>query len=324
MSYGGRIFTSSGSPLLRVIAVGLLVWGLGGSQSRAQSSDFRQVGEVDHPPVDEMSGIVQGRLNDNVWWVHNDSGDEPRLFAIDSTGAVRVHSFLRRRYAVGAETDTSDEPTWPGVRLAPASHIDFEDIAIDDSTLYVADIGNNLNARRNLGIYVVPEPDVLSARIRPLKYISIAYPDQTSFPADPPYFDAESLFVIDGRLHILTKRRTRERELTSGTTLYRLDTEHPHQTNTLTRVDAHASIPAPTAAALSPDGDRLAVLSYEAVWIFPRPADDTHWLSTEPRRIALSTDRLKQAEAIAWDDAQTLRITNEQRDVFVLPLEGGR
>ena len=48
---------------------------------------LQQVGETAHPPIDEMSGIVRSRWQDNMWWVHNDSGDEPRLFAVDSTGA---------------------------------------------------------------------------------------------------------------------------------------------------------------------------------------------------------------------------------------------
>jgi hypothetical protein len=128
--------------------------------------------------------------------------------------------------------------------------------------------------------------------------------------------------VDDGTLYVLTKHRTGQ-QINSpepGTKLYRLDTEHTHQVNTLTLVDRHDAIPPPTAAALSPSGDRLAVLGYASVWILPRPADGTHWLSTDPRRISLRPKQSKQAEAVTWDDSQTLRVTNEQRDVFVLPV----
>lgn len=287
-------------------------------------SALEPVGEVAHPPVDEISGIVRSRWQENVWWVHNDSGDEPRIFAIDSTGSVHVAPWHESEYASGAG-DSSSKPLWPGVQLGAAAHIDYEDIAVEDSTLYLGDIGNNGNARRDLGIYVIREPFHYDRRSRPLRHLPVKYPDQETFPAQEWHFDAEGLFVDDGTLYVLTKHRKGQQidVPQDGTKLYRLDTEHTHRANTLTLVDRHDTIPPPTAAALSPSDDRLAVLGYSSVWIFPRPEDDTHWLSTEPRRISLDADQSKQAEAVTWDDPQTLRITNEQRDVFVLPIEVG-
>jgi len=273
-----------------------------------------------------MSGIVRSRWQEHVWWVHNDSGDEPRLFAIDSTGAVHVAPWHAGDYASGAGADTSDKPVWPGVQLGAAAHIDYEDIAVEDSVLYLGDIGNNGNARRDLGIYVLREPFYYDRRTRPVKHLSIAYPDQEAFPALEWHFDAEALVVDDGTPYLLTKHRERAENtaLVPGTKLYRLDTAHPHQANVLTKVDEHASIPPPTGAALSPGGGRLAVLGYVSVWVFPRPADDTHWLSTEPRRISLPAERLGQAEAVTWDDDRTLRVANEQGAVFVLPIGAPR
>jgi hypothetical protein len=308
-----------------LVGFGALLLVVGAGPARAQSPDpaLKQVGTVDHPPVDEMSGIVKSPQFDNVWWVHNDSGDRPRLFAIDSVGAVHLAPWRADSYAAGpAAADTSGEPAWPGLALGNAAHIDYEDMAVEDSVLYVGDIGNNGNARRDLGIYVVPEPFYYARRTRPMEYLRIRYPDQTTYPAEKWDYDAESLFVDDGTLYILTKRRKGQKigELDPGTTLYRLDTEHPHRVNTLTIVDRHPTIAPPTAAALSPSGDRLAVLCTTGVWVFPRPADGARWLSTEPRRLPLPEGRLQQAEAVTWDDAQTLRITNENRDVFVLPL----
>ena len=298
----------------------------GQSASEASALDatpaLNRTGRVAHAPIDEISGLVRSRWQDNVWWVHNDSGDGPRFFAIDSTGAVHRAPWHASEYAVGAEADQGTPPAWPGVQLGAAAHIDYEDIAVEDSTLYLGDIGNNGNARRDLGIYVIREPFYYDRRSRPVKHLSIAYPDQASFPAAKWHFDAESLFVDDGTLYVLTKHRKGQQinEPAPGTKLYRLDTEHPHRVNTLTLVDRHDSIPPPTSAALSPSGDRLAVLGYNSVWLFPRPADGTHWLSTEPRRLALSPPRSKQAEAVTWDDARTLRIANEQRDLYVLPV----
>lgn len=289
----------------------------------ADSTRVRHVGTVTHPPIDEMSGIVKSPQFKNTWWVHNDSGDEPRLFAIDSTGAVRLAPWRRDAYAAGAALDTTTRPAWPGLHLGAAAHIDYEDLAVEDSTLYLGDIGNNGNARRDLGIYVIREPYFYARRTRPVKHIPVAYPDQTSFPAETWHYDAEALFVADGRVHLLTKHRADGEigELEAGTTLYRLDTERAHRVNMLTRVDQHDTIPPPTAAALSPSGDRLAVLTPRAVWLFPRPSDGAAWLSTEPQQIPLPTRRTQQAEGLTWDGPRTLRLTNEQRDVFTIRVE---
>lgn len=314
--------------VLRALLLGALVLALAPTTSRAQSmppasassTPLTKVGEVAHPPANEISGIVRSDLSDNVWWIHNDSGDEPCIFAIDSTGTVHVAPWHSDDYAAHAGADSSSKPMWPGVQLGDAAHIDYEDIAIEDSTLYLGDIGNNGNARRDLGIYVIPEPFHYDRRSRPLKHLPLAYPDQETFPAEDWHFDAESLFVDNGTLYILTKHRAGQQINVDepGTKLYRLDTEYTDRVNTLTLVGRHNSIPPPTAAALSPSGGRLAVLNYSSVWIFPRPEDGTHWLSTEPRRIDFVAGRSKQAEAVTWNDAHTLRIANEQRDVFVL------
>lgn len=288
----------------------------------AASPTVTHIGRVDHPPIDEMSGIVKSSHEPNLWWVHNDSGDRARLFAIDSTGSIRLSPRMSERYALGSSVDTSEKKVWPGVQLHGASNVDYEEIAMRNDTLYVADIGNNANRRRDLGIYEVPEPHHSTEHVRPMKFIPVAYPDQDRYPPEKRHYDAEGLFVDHGQLYVLTKRRDATgRSIVSGTTLYRLKTERPHRTNMLREVDRHASIPAPTAAARSPGGDQLAVLSYGTVWIFPRPQDSAKWLSTRPRKIDLPAKSVKQSEAVTWDGPHTLRITNEQRDIFVLSLD---
>ncbi len=284
---------------------------------------LERVGHVAHLPIDETSGIVRSRWQENVWWVHNDSGDAPRIFAIDSTGAVHVAPWHAGDYAAGADADGSSAPAWPGVQIGAAAHIDYEDIAVEDRTLYLGDIGNNGNARRDLGIYVIREPFRYDRRTRPVRHLPIRYPDQETVPAQEWHFDAEALFVDDGTPYVLTKHREGQQigSLEPGTKLYRLDTKQTHQVNTLTLVDRHATIPPPTAAALSPSGDRLAVLCSDGVWLYPRPEENDQWLSSEPRRIRLSAERTQQAEAVTWDDPHTLRIANEQRAVWTLSVD---
>ena len=71
-----------------------------------------------------------------IFWVHNDSGNAPLLFAVRSDGRI-----VRR------------------FRLA-IPNLDWEDIAIDDQGhLYLGDIGNNTGLLRVRTIYRLDEPD---------------------------------------------------------------------------------------------------------------------------------------------------------------------
>ena len=90
-----------------------------------------------------------------TYWAHNDSGAKPRLFAIDQNYEVRVPDWLRHRYASG---DALLRAPWPGVEISNASLVDWEEIARVGDRLYIGDVGNNGNARRDLGFYELREP----------------------------------------------------------------------------------------------------------------------------------------------------------------------
>ena len=63
----------------------------------------------------------------------NDSGGEAKLYYLNQNGSI-----VYEREIIGA------------------SNIDWEDITLDSSFIYIADIGNNLDSRRDLKIIKVP------------------------------------------------------------------------------------------------------------------------------------------------------------------------
>ena len=265
------------------------------------------LGQLSHDALSEVSGIVKSPRGD-FYWVHNDSGDGPRLFAIDPEGTPLRPAFL----GIAVED-------WEGHVIDGATHFDWEDIAQSEGVLYIADVGNNGNARRDLGVYVVNEPDPLAIpRMRALRYLPVRYPDQSAHPGDVWHFDCEAVFVADGKLHFLTKHRQsrRIREGAPGTKLYRLDTQYTDRENVLTLIGRRDDVAQVTGADLSPDGARLAVATYTTLWIFDRPAQGGDWLSGEAWKLEMDSAIAKQLEAIAWQDASTLRLVNEQRDVL--------
>ena len=112
-------------------------------------------GEVDTPLVNEASGLVASWSNtgdgaDGVWWIHNDSGSAPAIFAINGRGQLLATVALE-----GAEARD-----WEDIAVGPPA------VAGGPSQLYVGDIGNNkamlgdATARGSVRVYRLDEPVV--------------------------------------------------------------------------------------------------------------------------------------------------------------------
>jgi hypothetical protein len=253
---------------------------------------LRPSATFDAAAIDESSGIVASRRHGGLYWTHNDSGGAPVIYAVDREGKL-----------VG-------EP----VRVLGASNVDWEDIAADgDGNLWIADIGNNLNARTDLCLYVLPEPDprvVKEARVS--RRIDVRYPDQRLFPPPVAEFDAEALFVANGRPYILSKHRG------SGTTkLYRLDRQSDGLSAPMTLLGTFDIEGMVTAADVSPDGRSLLVLTYTGIWLFEAASGD-EYLGGSVRWLPI---RAGQCEGICFDLDGSIVVTNEQRSIFGLSVE---
>lgn len=280
---------------------------------------------ISYGPLAELSGLVKSKRFPGVIWAHNDSGDIPRLFAINETGEVLFPSFLQNKYYTDPPQAGKEE--WPGHLVHLAANLDWEDIAIDEDFIYIADLGNNGNARRDMGIYVIPEPNPTAVEAtRPLRFLPIRYPDQAQFPAEEWHFDNEALFTDGGHLYFLTKHRQpgKPAQWESGSKLYRLETNHTDKFNILKKVDQHPGVLLATGADLSPDGEHLVVLGYTQLWVFSKPGLSARkkgrWLSGDARRLELTLANTRQAEAVCWLDNDTLLIGNENRDLFKVEL----
>lgn len=278
------------------------------------------VGTVKHPPITEQSGIAKSHRYKDTYWVENDSGDSARIFAIHRDGRAIMPSAASKFFV---DTPMADKEEWPGITIEGAKNVDWEDILIDGDTLYIPDMGNNGNKRKDLGIYVIHEPNPLQDRSAKVeKYFPVAYPDQKEFPPDKRHFDCESIFKLRGKLYFITKHRMGEKLPGMSAALYRLDTQRTDSTNVLTKVDESDGLTGwVTSAAVSPDQKHVAVLCslpFQCVWILDTSLKDSQMLSGPKRKISLSG--LKQAEGICYDDNNTLLITNEQRDIFEVKL----
>ena len=95
-----------------------------------------RIGTVAFQPISEISGLVRSQRYPDTWWVHNDSGDEARLFAIDDRGDVIIPPWLRDRDFHG-ETPVAGASPWVGHRVALAANYDWEDLALEIGRAHV-------------------------------------------------------------------------------------------------------------------------------------------------------------------------------------------
>ncbi|MCJ7466630.1 MAG: T9SS C-terminal target domain-containing protein [Maribacter sp.] len=132
--------------------------------------------------VSETSGLIfyNGHLI-----THNDSGNSAQLYEIDTLTLKIVRT----------------------VTILNAENIDWEDVDQDEHFIYIGDIGNNSGIRQNLAIYRIRKIEYDRSDAVMAEKIEFKYEDQTDFAKKGfSDWDAESLFIIDGQLVILTKQ----------------------------------------------------------------------------------------------------------------------
>lgn len=262
-------------------------------------------GRITFAPIGESSGMVQSRKYPGVFWTHNDSGDSARLFAIRADGSL---------------VRPDDGLPYDGIQVGGARNHDWEDLTLIDGQLIIADTGNNANKRRDLVLYFLPEPNPYRDRV---SYVTakqpIVYPEQTAFPPEQMNFDNEALFYWDRTLCLLTKNRS-----DSLTALYALPIPHgfSNQTEMLSLRKTYNLRGMVTAA--DAYRGRIAVLTYNTVWVFepdyPALVEFGHAPELFSGHVWWQPIWAKQCESIAFINADTLLIGNEQRDLYQIKL----
>jgi len=259
---------------------------------------FQPYSKISFKPIKEASGLVKSRHSDNVFWTHNDGGDEPRIFPITRNGNLRKPE-AKKKYS--------------GTFIKDAKNKDWEDIATDnEGNLIIGDCGNNKNKRKDLALYIIEEPiPSTTPKVKIKAKIRFYYPDQQGFPPENRNFDGEAIFWARGKIYLLTKHRS-----DNFTKLYRFDSVDVEKLNPLTllsRFEIHGQV---TAADASIDGKKIAVLTYSAVWLFEMPDSSDDYFAGKISWLPISAN---QCEAICFD-GDNLLIANEQRELFKVPL----
>lgn len=212
------------------------------------------VGQLDTQFLREASGLSVSKQFLSRMYHINDSGDGPYFYITDFTGHDTQKVIIPTSYP----TDMED------LSLGPCEF---------GSCLFLADIGDNLQSRRLIEIWVTPEKEIYSSQVESFKRIVLEYPDHAH--------DAEAFAIHPqtGDLYILTKEadylneRRASRARLFVLPAQKLSAAHEGQPETLQLV-TEIDLPwinydfglfgqIATALDFSPDGKRLLILTYE-------------------------------------------------------------
>jgi len=260
--------------------------------------------------LDEISGIAGSLRDPAVLWVHNDSGDKARLYAVDRAGNTRGRIWLE-----------------------DADNDDWEDLAAFEhdgrAHLLVADTGDNDARRDSVTLYAVAEPDLAvdnRVRVPPAWRVHFRYPDGPR--------DAEAMAIDGDRVLILSKRDV-------PPVLYsvplRVSRDEPV---VAARLGPVASLPRPTRAeidvapmtkdwywqptgmTISPRGDALVVLTYGALYYYRRAAHPDWETALAELPLRLDLRKIPDAEAVTFvDDGRSLYVSVEAKNAPLVHIE---
>jgi hypothetical protein len=249
-------------------------------------------GPITDPALTEISGIHAGVRNPGTWWVHNDSGDTARVFALDGNGAVRGTYSLTGATAVDWEDITVVAGPTPG-----------------SGTIYAADIGDNAHARTEIQLYRVAEPEVpatgpaVTTALGGVDTLHLTYPDG-------PH-DAETLMIdpVTGDVVIVTK-------LLGGGTVGVYRAPGPLAAGSTTRLTKVADLAYPSGLAnavtggdVAADGSAVAIRTYGAVRVYNRAKDGTLWHAFDSPACSAPLPAELQGEAVGFNASATALVT---------------
>jgi hypothetical protein len=138
--------------------------------------------------LNEISGLE--KLNDSILIAINDSGNSPDIIFINLQGDI-----LKK------------------CRVRNALNNDWEDLTMDDKgNLYIADVGNNLNNRKDLCVLKLNAQQAYEFDSINVEKIFFSYVDQTLFPPNQTGFkyNCEAIYWKGDSLHLITKNESKK------------------------------------------------------------------------------------------------------------------
>lgn len=243
-------------------------------------------GHLQDKEMDETSGIAASGLNKGIYYVHNDSGDTSRFFAITPDGRLKSVIYFK-----------GDASIQYGVE-------DCEDIAVGPgpvkgkSYVYMGDIGDNHGWRSHITVYRMEEQKSWAGGKDSILKVN-AVPVHFRYPDSPR--DAETLMIdpIEKLFYIVSKR-------SDSVTVYTAPLSYKaNDTVTLTKrtklyFNGFRPFKWITAGDISKDGQQILLKDYVKVYYWRRENNEPIWKAMQRKPQELPYQQEKQGEAIGF------------------------
>jgi hypothetical protein len=270
---------------IRIIIPVVIVLFLGAyGMHRHDKQKIDITGRLPIKAMDEISGIAASGINKDIYYIHNDSGDTSRFFAITPEGELKSTIYF-----------SGNPHNKFGVN-------DFEDIAVGPgpvngkSYVYAGDIGDNYSRWPYITVFRIEEQQAWakdSISNAPADPLYLKYPDGAK--------DAETLMVdpIEKLLYIVSKRQ-------DSVTVYTAPLNYkPNDTVTLTKrcklfFPGYKLFKWITAGDISKDGQQILLKSYTHVYYWERGENEPVWKVMQGKPTVLPYIQEKQGEAIGF------------------------
>lgn len=237
----------------------------------------------------EVSGIIYFPET-KLLWMLEDRGNANVIYALNSAGEIDKELILKN-----------------------TENIDWEGLTKDrDGNLYIGDFGNNDNERKDLSIYKIDKKALTSGNVLPAYKISFAYPEQKEFPPKKTelFYDVEAFFEFKNNFYLFTKNRSKGFDGTAF--LYKIPNAPGFHQAVLMGVfntcDSYNTC-AITAAAISPDETKVAVLTHDKIFLLENFEGDDFLKAT---RTVLELNHFSQKEGVSFSDNDSLFLADEK------------
>ncbi len=257
-------------------------------------------GRISDRHLEEISGIAVSRINKDILWVLNDSGNSPSVYALNPAGKLICT-----------------------VDIKGVSNNDWEDIASFEyggkPYILIADIGDNFAKRSKCFLHFVEEPDLKNFKENSSLSIAPSWSITYTYEDGPRDCESVAVDTVNEKILLLSKRNV-------PPVLYELPLKKDKHAvaKRLTEIvplpqrndeimDFGIKTNQPTGMDISADGLSAVVLTYGNAFYYTRkPAEE--WqdvFKTSPKEIIVP--HMQQAESICFSrDGSSIYITTEQ------------
>jgi len=264
-------------------------------QINAQEDGGLMTGKYVNTILREVSGMAASRIHPNTFYVHNDSGDTSRFFAVNEKGELKGTYYFE-----------GDEVSFLGVN-------DCEDITIGSGPdkgkeyIYLADIGDNAARRSEIRIFRMEEPDADSGVEKTVssQMFTLTYPNGAQ--------DAETIMIdpIERLLYIVSKRQDSVIVYTAPLNLNDKKTYTLHEGCKL-YFEGKKKDKWIVSGSISRDGKQVMLKSMKKVYYWQRQGGESIYKTMQRTPLELSYTQHGQEEAICFSpDGKSYFITGE-------------